>query len=197
MKLFLFPSVLLIMLVLKHNIKKADTGSHSLQTLLEKETEANKTRKKDVSNLPYISIPKEQLPFGKLNPAPKEELQLLNLMDKKILNLNGITNTELKQQYGPANLEFLSLCDENFTILIRSLNDFAKTLYDNNMPDDAKTVLEYSIDIGSDIRNTYQMLTNIYSKEQDTDALQALRQRAEQLTSLSAKNIVEYIDTFL
>lgn len=197
MKLFIFPSVVLILLVLKHNIRKAGPKEDTLRALLEKETEANQTRKQDISRLPYIAIPKDDLPFGRLTPITQDEQAILKLMDTQILNLTGITNTELKKQYGPANLEFLTGCDENFILLVRSLNGWAKAFIDANMTADAKSILEYSISIGSDVRQSYQMLADIYFTDADTKALSGLRTQAEKLSSLSARNILEYIDTLL
>ncbi len=197
MKFFLFPSVVILMLVIKHNIEKAGTGNESMHALLADETKANATRKQDVSSLPYISLGQASLPFGKLKPTCDNELKLMSLMDRQILNLTGITNTELKKMYGPANLDFLSQCDENFTTLIRCLNGFAQSLYDAGMTSDAKAVLEYSVKIGSDIRGTYRLLATIYSEEGDRTALQDLKKRADHLTGLSSKSIVKDIDTFL
>lgn len=197
MRHYFFPSMLLILLVLKHIIKKAGPKEDKLKTLLELESEANKTRKQDISSLPYIKIPKDSLPFGRLTPVTTGEQTVLKLMDKQILNLTGITNTELKMQYGAANLETLTQCDENFTLLVRSLNDWAKASMDAGMTDEARCILEYSAAIGSDIRQSYQMLADIYAANKDTNALSKLRTRAEQLSSLSAASILEYLDTLL
>lgn len=197
MRHYIFPSMLLILLVLKHNIKKAGPKEDKIKTLLEQESDANNTRKQDISNLPYITISKDTLPFDRLTPVTSHEQAVLGLMDKKILNLTGITNTALKKQYGVANLEFLTQCDENFTLLIRSLNGWAKACSDANLTDETRCILEYSISIGSDIRQSYQMLADIYFTDLDHDALLKLRTRAEGLSSLSAKGILEYIDTLL
>lgn len=197
MKLFIFPSMVLILLVLKHNINKAGPKEDKLQALLSQESEANKTRKQDISKLPYITIPKNELPFGVLTPTVKDEQNVLALADKQILNLTGITNTELKKQYGPANLEFLTGCDENFILLVRSLNGWAKACCDANLTDEARRILEYSIGIGSDVRQSYQMLADIYFTDLDTDALLRLHTQAQKLSSLSADSILEYIDNLL
>ncbi len=194
---YLIPSTIMFLLVIKHIISKSGSKASHSKTLLELEAEANQTRKQDISKLPYISIPMDTLPFHRLTPAPDAEQKIISLEQKPILNLNGITNTELKKQYGPANLEFLSQCDDNFTTLIRSLGLWAKCFLDSNMLPEAKIVLEYSISIGSDIRNTYEMLTDIYFEEQDTAALKQLRSTGEQLSSLSAPGILSYIDSFL
>lgn len=197
MSLYLFPGILVLLLVIKHIIAKSGSEDKSSKTLLELEAEANNTRKQDVSKLPYIRVPFDDLPFHMLAPAPAAEADIVRLSKEQILNLNGITNTALKKQYGPANLDFLSRCDENYTLLIRNLAAWAKSFYEADMYAQARTILEYSISIGSDIRQAYQMLTDIYAKEQDMSALKKLRQQAEKLTSLSAPGILGYIDSHL
>ncbi|MDE5966604.1 MAG: hypothetical protein K2G89_07210 [Lachnospiraceae bacterium] len=197
MGLYLFPSIFVLLLVIKHIIAKSGSEDKASKTLLELEAEANNTRKQDVSQLPYIQVPVDTLPFHTLTPSPAVEADIINLAKKQILNLNGITNTALKKQYGPANLDFLSRCDENYTTLIRNLTVWAKSFYEANMYAQARTILEYSVSIGSDIRQAYQMLTDIYAREQDMSALKNLRQQAEKLTSLSAPDILGYIDSHL
>lgn len=197
MGLYLFPGIFVLLLVIKHIIAKSGSDGKASKTLLELEAEANNTRKQDVSNLPYIKVPVDTLPFHALNPAPAVEADIIRLSKERILNLNGITNTALKKQYGPANLDFLSRCDENYTTLIRNLATWAKYLCEADMYGKARTVLEYSVSIGSDIRQAYRMLTDIYAREQDMAALKNLRQQAEKLTSLSASDILGYIDSHL
>ena len=72
----------------------------------QRENEANHTRRQDISGLPYINIPLEQFPVGIFedDALKEDEKKLLALSEKKILNLGGITNTELKLLYGAANL---------------------------------------------------------------------------------------------
>ena len=45
-------------------------------------------------------------------------------MSRKLLNLSGISNTDLKLQYGHANLDLLAEYDQNFSNLLRCLDSF-------------------------------------------------------------------------
>lgn len=194
---FLFPSILVLMLVLKHIINKADPRKGIQKSILELESEANQTRKQDISNLPYIHIPEDALPFGKLTPITPEEQTILKLRDQKILNLTGISNTQLKLQYGPANLDVLTAYDDNFARLVRALNNWAIACNDARMYPEAKAILEYSVSIGSDVRKTYQLLADQYFAELDTQALSALRCKATALPEITSRSILEYIDNLL
>ena len=90
--------------------------------------------------------------------------------------------------YGVANLNLLTQYDENYTRLIVLLNKIGKALYD--YPEDAKAFLEYSVSIGSDIRQTYEMLANIYMDKKDEKAFDRLLESAEKLSSLSKATII-------
>ena len=95
-----------------------------------RENAANSTRKQDISHLDYIQFSNVTLPFALFrDDILKEcEQQVLTLKEKKILNLTGISNTDLKLKYGPANLPLLTQYDQNFTLLVRTLNTWGQRL---------------------------------------------------------------------
>lgn len=157
-----------------------------------REYKANATRKADVSELPYITVPIEILPFTE---TKEEELILIQnnirgLAGEPILNLTGISNTELKLKYGVANITFLMQCDENFTLLIKNILKWGSYLYDRNKWEEAVVVLEYGIQIKSDIGKNYTLLAEIYKSMGYMDKINALIQTAESLNTLSKENIV-------
>ena len=68
----------------------------------ERENEANHVRRKDISSLPYITIPLEKFPIN-ICDDPKLiacEAKLKQLSDCRILNLEHQSNTDLKMLYG-------------------------------------------------------------------------------------------------
>lgn len=139
------------------------------QSFWNKEYKSNEIRKQDVSSLDYIKIPLDKLPIKDTTDENLLALQysIINLSKVSILNLTGVSNTDLKLQYGVANLNFLSECDNNYTLLVNSLYKWGSYLYDNGQLDDAKIVLEYGITCNTDISKNYILLANIY-KEQNT-----------------------------
>ena len=89
-----------------------------------KEEAANAVRRKSLDELDYIQFPFESLPTeesfsaaGENVPAPLQMLK--SLEGKKIVNLNNISNTDLKLTYGTANINILTEYDENFLVLCR------------------------------------------------------------------------------
>lgn len=131
-----------------------------------KESLANTTRKADISGLDYISVPIEKLPMDN-HPDPTINSYrdtILSHSNKKILNLNGFSNTDLKLKYGVSNLKLLSEYDNNYTVLIATLNKWGERLYINGCHNDALSVLEAALDCNSDAHKTFEMLAKIYSE---------------------------------
>ena len=104
----------------------------SSEAFWEKERQANITRKKDISNLDFITVPVNQLPFPETGREDISDIQkhILALASGKIVNFTGISNTELKLRYGAPNLDILSEYDKNYLELVRSLYRYGKYLYD-------------------------------------------------------------------
>ena len=159
---------------------------------LEKERQANLTRKKDISNLDYIIIPIEQLPFPTLEDEEITEVQkrLQKLATEKIVNFTGITNTELKLQYGAPNIEYLMAFDKNYLELVRSLYRYAKLLYDKGYKEEATAILEYGISIKTDVSANYTLLASIYKEKNDTKRIDFIISQAEMLNSLTKNSLL-------
>jgi hypothetical protein len=161
----------------------------------ERENQANLTRKQNLDNLSYITIPLDKFPIGiyddeKIKAA---EDSLIALSGKKIVNLEGRTNTDLKMEYGAANLEALMEYDTNFESLCVSLVDYGKALYDAGHPDWAATVLEYGIETGSDISRNFLLLGSIYREQNDNGAISRLIATAENLDSPMKASIIRQL----
>ncbi|MCI8857957.1 MAG: hypothetical protein HFI71_00250 [Lachnospiraceae bacterium] len=164
-----------------------------------RENAANSTRKQDISHLDYIQFSNVTLPFALFrDDILKEcEQQVLTLKEKKILNLTGISNTDLKLKYGPANLPLLTQYDQNFTLLVRTLNTWGQRLNELNHPEEAVSVLAFAVSIGSDIKATWQLLAKLYAQSGETEKLKALKPSAEALNSLSKTPILNTLDSYL
>ncbi len=169
--------------------KKSHGQSH--EEFLEQESRANSVRKADISALPYVEIPLNELPLDALSTCGCSALaeELRALASVKILNLSMYTNTELKLMYGPANLTALSDCDDAYTSLIMLLNKIGASLLEADRPDDAEKFLSFAVSIGSDITTSYTMLATLYAKKHDINRIDWLIGNADSLTSLSGKTI--------
>lgn len=162
------------------------------------EARANNTRKQPLDNLDYIKIPLEMLPISVCTEDSiiSECLSDLNeLVKDDIVNFTGLTNTDLKLQYGPANLPYLQKCDMCYTHLVRVLHDWAKQLYSLNQPKDALTVLEYAININADISNIYFMCADIYLENNTPEKIDSLIETASSLNSVIKDSIIRTLNS--
>ena len=191
---YIVAGLLIICALIAYKKRKSD---HAVQKASEnfwdKEREANMTRRKDISKLPYITIPYESLPLDALPESEEYRAavrQLQSLSDKQILDLSGQTNTDLKLAYGAANLPILMECDQNYLVLARTLTRMAGLLCDAENYDAAEAVLCFAIEIGSTIRSDYEQLASIYGKRRDYSKLDALIAKAEGLETSTKASLL-------
>lgn len=161
-----------------------------------RENEANHTRRQDISGLPYITIPLENFTMDNCDSSELKNLEaaLTALSTKKILNLSGQTNTDLKLKYGAANLDELSEYDQNFSTLCATLVSYAECLAKLGYMEQAQTVLEYGISCGSDHSRNYRMLADIYARQSQSEKLQELLAKAAELNSPMKQAIIAHIE---
>lgn len=157
-----------------------------------RENDANNVRRQSLDNLDYICVESSCIPELCVNNPDVTAItdRIMAMSREKILNLTGLTNTELKLTYGPANLTFLTDCDERFTTLCRLLNSLGETLVQNGYSDEAVMVYEYAISIGSDVSSCYTALASLYINAGTPDKIHELINQAETLNSLSGRSIV-------
>ncbi|MBQ6888233.1 MAG: hypothetical protein IJN54_12070 [Lachnospiraceae bacterium] len=197
MKLPLFASFIVFCVWVSYQLKRQRTKEARLDdSYWAREAAANNTRKKPLDDVEYITIPFDFLPMHTLaedNKVAECHQILLSLRDQKIVNLTGLTNTDLKLRYGVANLNFLADCDQRYTSLARTLQKWASLLYEAGYTDDAKTILEFAVSTKTDVSSTYALLSDIYKKEGQSDKIESLLQIAEGLNSAMKPTIVRIL----
>ena len=145
---FLSIIIVLFVVVFTYRVKKTSADQEEvLEKFSERERLANATRRKDISNLDYITIPEE---FLLPDMTSESSHRILALRGKKMLNLSDMTNTDLKLQYGMQNLEELSEYDDNFSELLRYLPEYTEELVEKGHRDIAVAILQFAVDNGSD-----------------------------------------------
>lgn len=187
--------IITILLVLWIHYQKARTDRSAARTseaFWERERLANTTRKKDISNLNYITVPLNTLPFPETDQEEISDIQkhILNLASGKIVNFTGISNTDLKLQYGAPNINILMEYDKNYLELVRSLYRYGKLLYDRGLKDEAASILEYALSIKTDVSANYTLLATIYKEKNEIDRINYVISCAEELTSMTKKALL-------
>ena len=204
------PSLFIIALLLSilSHLRNKSTNSFekSKRDFWEREQSANAVRKKDISNLPYITVPPPIMETARAHaasdstdPAKGEYVTALEkLSSQKILNLNGKSNTDIKLEYGTANITALSEADTNYTELISIISRLGDSLYENGRYSEARKIFEYSTDIESDVLKSYKTLLDIYENTLSADdaktASDALREKADKLESIRKSAILALFD---
>lgn len=194
MNLPFLASLFVFLLVLGRLLKKnTKIMEQQQQSFWQKERAANSVRKKPLDNLDYISIPMERLPqqAHTEDPVVAECVEVLNtLKECKIVNLTGISNTDLKLTYGTANITPLTEYDQNYTLLVTTLQKWAGKLYELGDLDSARNILEYAVSVNSDITKTYVQLAEIYASQGARSSIANLIAAADKLTTPSGKIII-------
>lgn len=157
-----------------------------------KEQEANNVRRKSLDDLEYIKIPFEALPMNVLTEDERirdcvDTLKILS--ENKIVNLTGITNTDLKLEYGTANITPLTAYDQSYTLLVCTLQKWADFLFEQGYISEARIVMEFAVSTRTDISKTYYTLAGIYKDSSESYKIKELIQTASQLQS-SLKDVI-------
>lgn len=200
-KIILMPSILALLWVLHHNLRKNNgSDKQTVDAYLNREDAANATRRKDLAKLPYVTVPFDMLPLDiTLNDEKKQlkiaeyKKEIQNLSSERMLNLIGISNTELKELYGPANLDVLTIYDQNYSRYIRMLQAFSECIYEE-YPEKAASIMEYCISIGTDISSTYELLARYYLEHNDRERFLSLYDKIPVKNSISGKIISNKLD---
>lgn len=188
-----FLILIAIFAILRGRAQRSDQEKQD--SFWEKEQRANMTRKQDISHLDYIEIPLDTFPIGRFadSQLAGTESELERLSSRKILNLSGISNTDLKLQYGAANLTALSEYDANYTALARAVTAYGKRLAELGHTAEAVTVLEFGISCNTDVSANYTLLGSLYSENGQFDKIEQLADTVRSLNLLLKDSILRQL----
>lgn len=163
----------------------------------EREHRANFTRKKPLDDLNYITIPEEIL---HMQPAQTTEeiesclAELRDLASSQIVNLTGYTNTDLKLEYGTANINILSSFDFHYTNMVTLLQKLAEQLHEQHDDANAITVLEFAVSTNTDVSRSYYLLAKLYQEQGMSERINELVRHAQNINSLSKESIIRNLE---
>lgn len=197
MKFPIFASFILFTIWFTFARAKRERKDDSIkQSFWDKERQANNTRRKSLDALPYIRMSYESL-FMNLLPGDEraDEYKEIfrSLSESQIVNFTGITNTDLKLKYGAPNIDLLTRYDQNYTLLVRTLQQWASYLYENGYTKEARSILEMAVSIKTDVSGSYKLLCKIYREENTPEKIKELYPVAESLNSIMKNTIVRIL----
>lgn len=197
MKFYILASLIIFILVISHNLRKSKRIQASREeSFWEKERRANETRRKSLDGLDYINIPLDQLPVHTMEEDERvaEYLRTIHeLSTKPVVNLTGITNTDLKLEYGAPNITLLSEYDQSYTLLANTLQQWADLLHAKGYIDEARRILEFAVSTRTDVSRCYDLLSDIYIQSGESDKIAQLMETAETLNSLNKEVILRHL----
>lgn len=198
--LLFFASFIIFGFWLTYELKKhRDLSENAELSFWEKEAKANSIRKKSLDDLTCVHFDFNLLPsdesFG-AEPVPESLSILRSMKDKKLANLSGISNTDLKLTYGTANITLLSEYDNGYITFEKNICDLAQVLYDLHRMEEAQLILEKTLLYQPDVRSHYRILALIYQEKGETSKIAHLREIAEGLDSLMKNPILKMLDSF-
>lgn len=197
MNLPFLASFIALSIIIAINVKRqAKRSVKTDEDFWNREARANSVRRKSLDGLKYITIPLEAFPTHLLNENP-DVLECINVLEslssRKIVNLTGWSNTDLKLEYGTANINLLTEYDQNYTILVRTLQKWADLLADAGYRKEGLPLLEFAVTTGTDISRTYYLLAEYYASVGQYRDIDRLRQNAKNLRSVNRDIIVKHL----
>ncbi|MCM1102249.1 MAG: hypothetical protein NC079_10815 [Clostridium sp.] len=198
MKFYILASLIIFIMVISHNIRKSNRlEAKQEQEFWDRERRANQVRRKPLDDLEYIQIPLERLPMQLL--ADDRDIadchRIINDLSLcPIVNLTGFSNTDLKLQYGTANITALTEYDQSYTLLVSTLQRWADLLCKAGHEDAVRPILEFAVSTRTDVSRTYDMLAELYLKGHETEKISELLQTAQSLNSLNRDVIIRHLE---
>lgn len=194
LKMPVLPIVIVFIIILTISIRKSNKKmKEQNESFWEKEYQSNFVRKKPLDNLNYLTIPEHflSMPVPEEDSRARDALDMLkHLSSQKIVNLTGITNTDLKLTYGTANITVLTQYDQNYTQLAHALQQLAASLADNRHLKEAMEILEYAVSTKTDVSSSYLLLADLYLSDGHPEKIEDLIDAASSLNTLLAPSIV-------
>lgn len=184
-------------LLISYNAKRfSRRGQREEADFWARESRANSVRRKPLDKLPYIVIPLERFPTHLLqdNTTVLECIETLETLSSlKIVNLTGWTNTDLKLEYGTANITVLSEYDQNYTLLVRTLQKWADELLSAGCGKEASILMEFAVSTNTDVSSTYYKLADYWISQGEGQRIEQLIHTAEGLRSSNRDSILRHL----
>lgn len=191
-------TVIILIALLTHNMRKADRKRKAdRDEFLAREVAANNTRRKSLDTVDYIVIPYDEFPMEleKDDDVIAECINdLNNLREQPIANFTGMTNTDLKLEYGAPNITHLTRCDNSFTLLVRILQNWASRLHELGHDDEAIGLLEFAIKARSDVSASYYLAARIYNSREQYNKIAWLKRQTESINSIMSGPILRTLN---
>lgn len=185
--------ILIIMLQLK--LRKSGHIGSKKEAYLKRESLASKTRKKSLENLHYYKIDLNALsiPCNATSSILRIYDRIQDYSQLPMVNFDGKDNTELKMEYGVANLTTLITYESTYQNLLHQLYDFAERLYEEGFVKEASLPLIEAIRLDSTMSKHFLLLSTLLNELRDYERLEALLSKVKTMEIHKKDNIIKNI----
>ncbi|MCL1997650.1 MAG: hypothetical protein FWG65_02675 [Turicibacter sp.] len=204
----LFPAITILVIVAivtffsRRAFRDFNTPS---KKLLEEELKANSARKHDVEAEFFYTPEPHLLPIREDAEVKIKKAQdnVLLLASKTMLVFpQKRTNLELKFAYGAANLEKVTLYEENYNKYVQALVKWGDLLFETGGKAemaDAIIIFEKTLELGGEFRKIYKHLAEHYAKMGDKARLNGLIEKVNVTFGDEGikNNLISHIQSFL
>lgn len=203
-----FPSFFIIFLIIifvfQHHLRKnRKIEEQQKQAYWSKEQASLVVRKKEFSPDDYIHPSIDTLKLDtptSLSEAEKLYLDQLissikSLSTADMMNFSHLTNTEIRLQFGTANQTIITNNEQNYTLFLKALGQYAKLMLEHKEIQEATSALEECIRLNSDFSEHYIQLGIIYHSQNNSSQLEILIAKANQLNSINKKGILDKLES--
>jgi len=163
---------------------RKQSSAKKIADIVNEESAANFARRRPIPDDFYFTPDISDLPMKEYADAKSKvaikQVRALKLANAKMIRLpRTMTNLEIKMEYGPANLETVTNGEEIYQAFLESLIAWADALSDERENEDAKKILEKSIDLGCDVSRCFLSLAKLYAEDHDKTAIEKLMNRLD------------------
>lgn len=146
-----------------------------------REAEANRTRKKDISQLPLLHVQESEIPLAE---TENESIlyyigHIRNLIKTPMIDLSEFSNTDLKLAYGVGNFKQLSEYDENFNHFLLALSNLALSYTEAGFLSEAQDTYRLAFYYGSQKVSDYTGLADVYLRMDQPERITSLIREVE------------------
>lgn len=198
MNLLIFASFMVFGTWLTIQLRKSrNLNEKAAKDFWEEEALADSVRKKQLEDSDFVTFPFDKLPAEESffpDPVPESLSVLISLSDKKMVNLNGISNTEVKKRFGVANLAVLTEYDTNYETFVKHIYLLCQHLYDISRTEEALMLSEETILTGTDSLSHYKLILQIYREQGNTAGIDWLKEKADDIHSLTRGAILRALN---
>jgi Flp pilus assembly protein TadD len=139
----------------------------------------------------------EKFPSDYIDDEEKALAAELNELSKKpLLNLSGLTNTELKERYGVANLTRLETIGDDYDKSMMLISSLASKRLENKDYRGALSYLEFAAGTKTDVSSVYIMLGKCYSELGETEKIRDIINIVKSLDFSLKDKVIENLSSY-